>query len=301
MRIDGNAVTAQARARVEGHEAEGFGGGRVDDLPHVQAQSVAHERDLVHQRDVHAAEGVLEKLDHLGALGRRDLDDGVNGLPVEGRGHVSARGRDPAHDFRRVPRVETGVARIHPLGGESEVEIPAHLEAGGLETGADDLLRGPRIGRAFQHHQHVRVNLRRDGAHRGNDVGDVGIPRFPEGRGDADDDGVAASQGRDVRGRTKATRLHVRGEYGIGNVLNIRLGPVHPVHLRGVGVDARQLETGPREFAGQRKPHVPQPDDSHVRRGRVDLLLQVHVALPAQGLWVSGADWGSGRWRLPFF
>ena len=44
----------------------GLVAGRVDHFPHVDAQPVAHQRDLVDQADVDGAERVLEQLDHLG-------------------------------------------------------------------------------------------------------------------------------------------------------------------------------------------------------------------------------------------
>ena len=65
-RIDRDAVAAEARARVERHEAERLGRRGVDHFPDVDAEPVAHQRDLVHQADVHRAERVLEQLHHLG-------------------------------------------------------------------------------------------------------------------------------------------------------------------------------------------------------------------------------------------
>src|SRR3712207_9584109 len=41
--IYGDAVPAEAGARVEGHEAEGLGARRLDDLPHVQVHAVAEQ------------------------------------------------------------------------------------------------------------------------------------------------------------------------------------------------------------------------------------------------------------------
>ena len=71
VRIERNAVAADAGARRELHEAERLRRGRVDHFPHVDAQLVAHDRHLVDQADVHRAEGVLEQLDQLGRLRRR--------------------------------------------------------------------------------------------------------------------------------------------------------------------------------------------------------------------------------------
>src|SRR5213593_875923 len=100
--VDRDAVAAEARARVEGHEAEGLRLGGVDDLPDVDAERVRHERDLVHQPDVDAAERVLEELDHLSDAGRGHRDHPLDALGVERRRRLRARGRDAPHDLRDV-------------------------------------------------------------------------------------------------------------------------------------------------------------------------------------------------------
>src|SRR5215468_1280487 len=63
-RIDGDAVASEPWPRVKGHEAERLRLRRLDDLPDVDLERTAHERDLVDQADVDAPEGVLEQLHH---------------------------------------------------------------------------------------------------------------------------------------------------------------------------------------------------------------------------------------------
>src|SRR5579864_1799073 len=72
--IDGNAVPAEARTRIERHEAEGLGGGRLDYLPDIDAHGVVDHLEFVHERDVDGAENVLGELHRLGRLGRRHGD-----------------------------------------------------------------------------------------------------------------------------------------------------------------------------------------------------------------------------------
>ncbi len=67
--VDGQAVAADARPGGEAHEPEGLGGGRVDGLPHVDAQVGGEHGQLVDQGDVDVPEGVLQQLGHLGLLG----------------------------------------------------------------------------------------------------------------------------------------------------------------------------------------------------------------------------------------
>ena len=75
VRVDRDAVAADARARRELHEPERLGRRRVDDLPDVEAHPLAQQRELVDERDVDVAEDVLEELRQLGGVGRRQLDD----------------------------------------------------------------------------------------------------------------------------------------------------------------------------------------------------------------------------------
>ncbi|MNY68142.1 hypothetical protein D3C86_2058530 [compost metagenome] len=52
--IEGDAMAANPRTRVEGHEPEGFGGGRFDHFPDIDVERVTELGDLVDQRDVDA-------------------------------------------------------------------------------------------------------------------------------------------------------------------------------------------------------------------------------------------------------
>jgi hypothetical protein len=63
-------VAAKAGSGIEGHKAERLRRRRIDDFPDVDAESPAHEGELVHQADVDGAERVLQELHHLGRLGR---------------------------------------------------------------------------------------------------------------------------------------------------------------------------------------------------------------------------------------
>ena len=89
-RIDGEAVAAHARARIEAHEAERLGRRGVDDLVDVDVHPVGQARQLVDERDVDRAEDVLQQLGHLGDLGGRDRDDLLADEAVDGLGAVAA-------------------------------------------------------------------------------------------------------------------------------------------------------------------------------------------------------------------
>src|SRR5436190_862399 len=65
-RIDWDTVAAEAGPWVERHEAERLRLRRINDLPDVDPQLVAHQRDLIDEPDVHRPKCVLEELHHLG-------------------------------------------------------------------------------------------------------------------------------------------------------------------------------------------------------------------------------------------
>src|SRR5450759_5697218 len=78
-RIDGDAVSADARSRVERHEAIWLSLGSFDDLPDIHVHLFAQDRKLVDERDVDEPEGVLKQFGHLGCPTRADgIDLGNN-------------------------------------------------------------------------------------------------------------------------------------------------------------------------------------------------------------------------------
>ena len=101
-RIDGDAMPAQAGARIERHEAEWLGGRGVDHFPDVDAHAVAHQGDLIGEADVDHAECILEQLDHLGHLRRADRNHFLQRLRVEHAAHFRTSGCGAANHFRNV-------------------------------------------------------------------------------------------------------------------------------------------------------------------------------------------------------
>src|SRR5262249_24965636 len=74
-RIDGNAVSAKAGARIKRLKAErlGFGGG--DDFPHVNLHSIENDFQLVYQGDVDRPVRVFEDFARFRDLGTGHRDD----------------------------------------------------------------------------------------------------------------------------------------------------------------------------------------------------------------------------------
>src|SRR5690606_4985937 len=87
-RIDGNAVPAQARTRIERHEAERLCGRRVDYLPSIDPHTIAHESHFIHEAYVDHPEGVLEQFHHFGNASRADRYYRIQGLAIEQFAHL---------------------------------------------------------------------------------------------------------------------------------------------------------------------------------------------------------------------
>ena len=115
VRVDRDAVPADAGAGVERLEAERLGGGAVDRVPQVDAELVAEDRHLVHQRDVDVPVRVLQELGHLGLAGGLGLDDGVADGAVEARGRLGAGRGQAADHLGGVADAVDLVARVDPL------------------------------------------------------------------------------------------------------------------------------------------------------------------------------------------
>ena len=84
-RIDGNAVAAEPGTGIKRHEAEWFGGGGVDDFPHVNVHARRHDGEFVDEADVDHAESVFEQLDHFRDARGTDGNNCFQGLLIEER------------------------------------------------------------------------------------------------------------------------------------------------------------------------------------------------------------------------
>ena len=268
--IDRDAVAAQARPRVKRHEAEGFGLRRVDHFPDTDVHLVAHQRDFVHQADVHRPEGVLEQLHHLGHPRRTDRHDTIDRGPIQRAGGLGACLAHPADDFRDVPRVVILIARIHPFRREREEEVDIRLQPFGLEHRLDDLVGRSGIGRRLEDDELAAPERRGHRLDCQDDVRKVGVSGFSERRRHADVDCVHLAELTDVEGRPKLARLDRCSQGRCGHVRNVALAGVDLRRLRVIDVETGDVESLARKFDRKRQADVAEPDDAHARLPRAN-------------------------------
>ena len=166
------------------HEAVGLGGRRLDHLPHVDAQLVAHDRHLVDQGDIDRPEGVLQQLDHLGRLGGRDRHDGARWpgrrAPRPPRGTLASHRRrlsacfpppNPCCPDQSARARKPGKSQCRPQSVQHST-VPSRMLG---QHRQQQFFGRAGIGGRFQHHQHARdeytgrqIRRRRsESAHRG--------------------------------------------------------------------------------------------------------------------------------------
>ena len=248
--INRDAMPAKTGAGIESHVAERFGLRGVDDFPHVNAHRGIDLLEFVHQRDVHAAEDVLEQLGRLGGTAGRDRHDGLDGLAVKLDRALQAGRRKAADDFGDLRNDAVGVTGIFALGGKGEVEVHARLHAVALEHGAQVLIRSAGISRGFEHHKQALVDVRQDGLAGLDDVADVGFAVFVERSRDADDDGVELLDGGEVRGRAEALGVDLLLNRRRRDVFDVALARIQRDDLPVINVEAGDLHAGAGELQG---------------------------------------------------
>ena len=84
-RVDGDAVSADAGAGLEDLHAR-MSISQADELPDVDPELIADQRELIGEGDVHVAEGVLRQLGELGRarIGEEDLRGGEGSVEIAG-------------------------------------------------------------------------------------------------------------------------------------------------------------------------------------------------------------------------
>src|SRR5579872_775596 len=192
--VERNAMPANAGAWVEAHDAEWLGCRCIHDFPDVDIHTVAQQRHLVHECDIHGAKCVLEYLGHFGharAAYRQDFHDR---LLIEGCSKAQASRRHATDDFVSVPRRVTSVSGVDAFRRVGEEIVLADHETGGGELRQQDLLGRARVGCAFQAYQLARTKSPGNLKANAPDVRYVGIFVQRQRRRDTDHDYIAHSK-----------------------------------------------------------------------------------------------------------
>ena len=98
--IDGDAMPAKPRAGIKRHETKWLRLGGFDDLPDVNSHGAVHDFQLINQRDIYAAENVLQKLARLSHATRRNGHHFVDRFTIKHHGPLKARRSITAHHLR---------------------------------------------------------------------------------------------------------------------------------------------------------------------------------------------------------
>ena len=259
--IHRDTVPAQARPRIEGHVAEGLGGGGVDHLPDVDAHGVVDQLQLVHEGDVHRAEDVLGQLDGLGGGGAGDRHHpGDHGL-VEGDGQGPGVGVVGTHHLGDGPGAKVRIAGVLALGREGQEDLAPDLQASGLQKGADHLVRGARPGRRLQDDQLARPQGSGGRGGAGADVGQVRVPVAGHRGRDADDDGVRLGKPAEVGGRRELTGVQGGPHQRRVQVVDDLPTGADGRNPGGIDVEAQHLEAGLHCSQGEGQAHIAKAND----------------------------------------
>src|SRR5215471_19105535 len=169
---------------------------------------------------------------------------------------------------------ELAITRIDPLGGEGQEGIDTHHEAGALQAGLDDLLRGAWKGRALQHEELALVEMGNQTLQRGHDEGNVRLLALPERRGDADDERVGLPRFVEGGGGSETPGADQRSQGVRGDVDQIGLAPVQAGYPLQVHIDTADGEAGSRELHGEGESDIAEPDDVNTGTPLFDLSLE---------------------------
>jgi hypothetical protein len=182
---------------------------------------------------------------------------------LQGRGTPRDGRRLPADESGNAARRAGGIARVHALGREGEVEVRAGTQATSLDGLAERAHGGAGEGRRLEHDELPRSDVIADVAGRRQDRSEIRILGRRDGGRHADEDGVGGLQRRirmagDAQGRSEG-----RGQPLIGDVVDRGVAGLDGRHPRRGDVDALDVETRLGEGDGEGQADVSEADDGH--------------------------------------
>jgi hypothetical protein len=130
----------------------------------------------------------------------------------------------------------------------------------------------PRVGRRLQNHELLRAKVPGDAFDRLHHERQVRIARLAQGGGHADVNDVNLPQRLEGRGRAQAARADNLGQLGRRHIGDVALSLVDLRDLAGVGIDRRDVKSGPCELNGKRQADVAEADHPDSRLLRLNAI-----------------------------
>ena len=128
-------MAAKSRARIKWHEPKRLGLSRLNHLPNIYTELVAHTGHLIHKCDVDTPESIFEELYHLCRFRRGNWNNPFDELLIQQRSQLGAARRHTTHHFWNIPRCIACISGIHSLGGKRKEEVPACFQTCSLQDG----------------------------------------------------------------------------------------------------------------------------------------------------------------------
>ena len=218
--IKRDAVTADARAGIKGHESIGFGGRGVDHLPDVDIHSLEDEGHLVDEGNVYVPKDVLDHLHGLGRTSIANRDGPLHDTPIERGGNFGTLSIDAADDGRHPLDGEVLIPRVNPLWRVRDAKVAAGDESGLFQDRDHHLIGRPGVGGALKDHKLPGMKDSVDGRAGTLDITQVRDLVLREGGRDADDEKIAPTEIIGIRCR-EIGMPEISREFLFRDILNV--------------------------------------------------------------------------------
>ena len=192
MRVNGNAVSAQAGARGEFHKAKGLCGSSLDHFPHIHTQFLTHDGHFIGQADIDGPECIFQEFNHFRRFRIRYSYHFTDNSPVQCCAMLGALIGNAPQYFGCVGCPKLLISRVDPFRGKTQPEIFSRTEPLDFQLWQNKLPGGARIGSTFQDNQHIRVDKSSQLGHDIVDIRNVRVLLFVQGRGYTNGDSIQA-------------------------------------------------------------------------------------------------------------
>src|SRR5262249_53594524 len=234
--VDGYAMAAESGSGIEWHEPEGFGLGRVDHLPNVDAHFRVDDLQLVDQRDIDGSEDILGQFDGFGRAGGRDRDHRLDEAAVERGSQFEGKGTLPAHDLGDRGCVVIGITRILPFGRKRQKNVLAGCQTAFGEDWAQYFNGRSRIGRRFENDELAGPRVASDHLGGRRDIREIRFPIAVERGRHANRHDIGICDLAEIAARPETTGFQHGLDSGRRDVPDVRVTRVQLVDLLAIDI-----------------------------------------------------------------